>query len=270
MRKGVTGLQNLRLLKWAAELGVDVSWNLLYGFPGEDPAEYARMAELVPRITHLQPPFSGCRRVRIDRFSPLFFDRERFGLNKLRPFPAYEAVFGLPPDRLAKLAYFFEAEGTDGAETAHAAYQDLSDAVDGWIGSLGDSSFSSLRRGDRLLLFDRRPGWGPHERVLEGLEKDVLAACEEGATALSLSQATGAPEREFGRVLRALERDRLVVAIDEQYLSLAVAMDRWVPPGTPEALLGAACHAIHRARMLALRRPDIHVPREPSPANSRA
>ena len=39
MRKGVTGLQNLRLLKWCAEIGIKPSWNLLYGFPGEPPEE---------------------------------------------------------------------------------------------------------------------------------------------------------------------------------------------------------------------------------------
>src|SRR5262249_29657454 len=31
MRKGVTAWQNVRLLKWCAELGIDVLWNLLYG-----------------------------------------------------------------------------------------------------------------------------------------------------------------------------------------------------------------------------------------------
>ena len=35
MRKGVTALQNLRLLKWCAEIGITPAWNLLYGFPGE-------------------------------------------------------------------------------------------------------------------------------------------------------------------------------------------------------------------------------------------
>ena len=102
MRKGVTGFQNLRLLKWAAELGVDVAWNLLYDFPGEDKGEYTQMAALVPLISHLQPPHAGCRRVRIDRFSPLFSDKDRFGHKSLSPYPAYETVFGLPPERLSR------------------------------------------------------------------------------------------------------------------------------------------------------------------------
>ena len=37
MKKGVTELQNVRLLKWCAELGIVPNWALMYGFPGEDP-----------------------------------------------------------------------------------------------------------------------------------------------------------------------------------------------------------------------------------------
>ncbi len=35
MKKGVTGIQNIQLLKWCREYGIEVAWNLLYGFPGE-------------------------------------------------------------------------------------------------------------------------------------------------------------------------------------------------------------------------------------------
>ena len=56
MRKGVSGLQNIQLLKWCKELGVKPKWNLLFGFPGEPADEYARMAELAPLLSHLPPP----------------------------------------------------------------------------------------------------------------------------------------------------------------------------------------------------------------------
>ena len=35
MEKGVTALQNIRLLKWCAEFGILHVWNVIYGFPGE-------------------------------------------------------------------------------------------------------------------------------------------------------------------------------------------------------------------------------------------
>ena len=67
MKKGVTGLQNVRVLKWCAADGIEVAWNLLYGFPGELPEEYDAMADLVPSLVHLPPPALGP--IVIDRFS---------------------------------------------------------------------------------------------------------------------------------------------------------------------------------------------------------
>jgi hypothetical protein len=75
MRKGCTGLQNIQLLRWCEELGITVFWNLLCSFPGESPVEYARMAELIPLLAHLQKP-SYCGRIHVDRFSPLFTNAE--------------------------------------------------------------------------------------------------------------------------------------------------------------------------------------------------
>ena len=257
MRKGVTGIQNLRLLKWAAELGVDLSWNILYGFPGEDPAEYARMASLVPLISHLQPPVAGCRRVRVDRFSPLFFDRDPLGVGPLRPVPAYEAVYGLPPDRLSRLAYFFEPETASPPEMLSREHQNLTKAVDSWIDGLGESSFSSLRRKVKLLLFDRRPGLDVSDRVLRGLEKAVYVACEEGATFRSLLEITGVAESEIKSIINDFLYEHIIVNLDDYYLALAVRMDRWVRAEIPEPLLGPVCHAIWRARMSELKRPGF-------------
>ena len=40
MKKGVSGLQNIQLLKWCKEIGVEPLWNFLLGFPGESPDDY--------------------------------------------------------------------------------------------------------------------------------------------------------------------------------------------------------------------------------------
>ena len=122
MRKGTTGLQGVELLKWARELGIEVVWNYLWGLPGEDPAEYQRVAGLIPLITHLQPP-NSVGTVRVDRFSPLFEDPDRFGISGLRPYPAYGYVYDLPPESLSRLAYFFtfDAVGSAGRGPLHRA-----------------------------------------------------------------------------------------------------------------------------------------------------
>jgi len=116
MGKGTTRLQNVQLLKWCAELGVTVRWNLLYGFPGEDPREYDETAELLPSLFHLQPPM-GSTVVRLDRFSPYWKAPELHGLVGVRHTWSYDYVFcGLPEAQRARLAYFFEYDYADGRQ----------------------------------------------------------------------------------------------------------------------------------------------------------
>ena len=56
MRKGVTALQNIQLLKWCRQYGVTVAWNLLYGFPGETADDYAAIGKVMESLWHLPPP----------------------------------------------------------------------------------------------------------------------------------------------------------------------------------------------------------------------
>ncbi|MEY9362834.1 hypothetical protein ABH994_005555 [Bradyrhizobium yuanmingense] len=87
MRKGVTALHNIRLLKWCAEIGVDPQWNLLFGLPGEPPEEYERMADLIPSLVHLKPP-ALCP-IQIQRFSPYYQRSADFGIEIVGPVPYY-------------------------------------------------------------------------------------------------------------------------------------------------------------------------------------
>lgn len=115
MAKGTTRLQNLQLLKWCDEYAVDVTWNFLFGFPGEHPDEYRAMQELLPSLWHLPAPKGGGR-IRLDRFSPYWRDPGSFGMGEVRPAAAYAFAFpGLSPADLRRLAYYFDFtyEGED-------------------------------------------------------------------------------------------------------------------------------------------------------------
>jgi ribosomal peptide maturation radical SAM protein 1 len=114
MRKGVTALQNVRLLKWCAEYGIHVFWNVIYGFPGEPPEEYARLADLVPSLTHLVP-FSLCP-LAIHRFSPYHDRPAEFGLELGGPLPWYRLVYPADERTLADLAYICDYHHADGRD----------------------------------------------------------------------------------------------------------------------------------------------------------
>jgi coproporphyrinogen III oxidase-like Fe-S oxidoreductase len=58
MRKGVTAIKNVRLIKWAFYYGIGIAWNLLLGFPGETQEDYERQLDLIfaaaiGRVSHL-------------------------------------------------------------------------------------------------------------------------------------------------------------------------------------------------------------------------
>lgn len=131
MGKGVTAMQNIQLLRWCAELGVRPSWNILYGFPGEDPAEFEQMAQLLPRLFHLSPPCVVLP-FRMDRFSPYFNEAARHGLTNVRPYWSYRFAYpGLSEADLGEIAYFFEFDYAGGRDPRGEA-EPLVQSCAGW------------------------------------------------------------------------------------------------------------------------------------------
>jgi ribosomal peptide maturation radical SAM protein 1 len=105
MRKGVSGHQNIMLLRSCAGVGIWVIWNMLYAFPGELTEDYEAMIPLMPRLSHLQPP-TGAHQIVIDRFSPNFNESEAMGIGPIEPLRSYHALY--PPEAaVTDIAYHF-------------------------------------------------------------------------------------------------------------------------------------------------------------------
>jgi ribosomal peptide maturation radical SAM protein 1 len=96
MRKGTTRLRNLQTLKWCTELGIDVSWNYLHGFPGESDDDYADLPDLFSLISHLPPP-EHVGPARADRFSPFYESPDEFGIVELTHETAYDHLYASLP-----------------------------------------------------------------------------------------------------------------------------------------------------------------------------
>jgi ribosomal peptide maturation radical SAM protein 1 len=107
MDKGVSAAQNIALLRWCRELGLHAHWNLIFGFPGEDPEDFPRMHEIMRKLTHLNAP-EACAPIRMDRFSPNFERWQEKGFLEVRPLPSYAHIYPLGEDGLRDLAYYFE------------------------------------------------------------------------------------------------------------------------------------------------------------------
>lgn len=157
MGKGTTMMQNAQLLKWCKELGINVYWNVLFGFSGEDPEEYERMADLFEVVSHLEPPRS-CAQMRLDRFGPYWSAPERYGISNMRHFWSYDLVFsGLPEEERERLAYFFEHEYEDGSDPWTVA-RPVIEATAAWRRAAGARATLELRMTNAgPTVFDTRP-----------------------------------------------------------------------------------------------------------------
>jgi ribosomal peptide maturation radical SAM protein 1 len=238
MRKGCNGLQNIQLLRWCEELGITVFWNLLYGFPGESPAEYTRMAELIPQLTHLQRP-GYCGRIHVDRFSPLFTNRQ-LGIPEPRPASAYSYLYPLDPKQLGNLAYFFEPDYPESRDPA-AYVGGLAQEVDRWPewNSEKRPRLDLFQMDSIFLITDTRQCALKPSSILTGVGAKLYLACDT-------AQTPGSAARKIGNVVSPADaqdlmitfRDaRLMAEMDGHFLSLAVWRNRSARDPAPKQKL---------------------------------
>lgn len=228
MKKGVTAIQNIQLLKSCREQGVEAAWNLLFGFPGETEEDYAQMAELLPALYHLRPPGSVAP-IRMDRFSPNFNDAEGLGLTQVQPFAMYHYLYPLPPEGVANLAYFFEYKYEDG-RNPHSLAVKLEGPLKAWKTNKGGDLVKKYGQEPELMVIDTRP---EHEHKLypfQGIQRELYEYCDEIRGRNKILQfaarRTGSSVDEIApsvdRFLSQMLDLQLMVREGNQYLSLAV------------------------------------------------
>jgi hypothetical protein len=219
--------QNIRLLKWCAQYGVRLSWNIIYGIPGEPPEEYARMADLIPSLTQLQAPTLS--RLILARFSPYHERPHEWGLEVEGPRRYHRFIYPVDDATLMDLAYDFDYRYTDGRDPKVYAGP-LCRAVERWQ-ERAEAGYRSLRyrRGPNFLVIrDRRPSLEAADYTLEGLEAKTYLACEDGATAaeacatLGPAGAVDVDVEEVREFLDELVAMRLAYEEDGRYLALAL------------------------------------------------
>ena len=225
MRKGVKGIQNLQLLKWCMEYAVEVDWNLLWGFPGEAPAEYQKMARLIPFICHLQPPSRGTC-IRLDRFSPNFTSSAELGFSNVRPYEACSDVYeGARPEAVFNLSYFFRADGV-GDDRVKEYTRELSDALDEWRASRVQNGLTYLEVGDRVVIVDSRSMLrGRTTYALDALRSRVFLSCDAARSFSGICREfPDASPAQLAEILEEFREQGTMWFDGRQYLSLAVSL----------------------------------------------
>jgi ribosomal peptide maturation radical SAM protein 1 len=220
MKKGVSGLQNIQLLKWCKEIGVHPIWNFLIGFPRESPDDYFEMAALSARVCHLPQP-SGVSMIRLDRFSPNFNEAGQLGFTKLRPLPFYEFLYDLPEAVRHNLAYYFAYDYKVPQDVARYA-DPLVRSVHAWKTTWKNAELVSVDLDDRLFIFDSRPRSKAKVAVLTGEDRELYLTCDAITDSSALDAASAAR-------LAALAANGHMEREGARYLSLAVPIGEYQP-----------------------------------------
>jgi ribosomal peptide maturation radical SAM protein 1 len=233
MRKGVTTIQNIQLLKWCYEFGIDPSWNILYGFPGEIPDDYAEFPRVCNLLSHLRAP-SGVTPVTFERFSPYHFEREKYGLT-IRPLPYYRFIFPESRVDMHKIAYYFsgEWEGCHGNpfDYVHLVRQTAQEWQRYWKNK---EVFCYYERGPGFIsIYDNRPltsGNTPVARktTLNQLQSQAYLFCDENRSFKAIHEMLSTQVRkdlqpeQTRTMLDQLVGAGLVFQEEDRYIALAV------------------------------------------------
>ncbi|MDG4765939.1 RiPP maturation radical SAM C-methyltransferase [Solwaraspora sp. WMMD406] len=184
MDKGVSGIHNVRTLRDCESASLTVSWNWLYGFPGERLADYEAVLRQLPRLAHLQPP-AGASRILLERFSP-YFENPALGFPQRRPARLYQHVYDLPEAAVQDMVYLFD---TDPAGLSDQDAEPLNELLKRWADSYPASALELVTglTADEIVIEDRRVGWPQREhRITDPLLRRAYAELQPGRTVSAL------------------------------------------------------------------------------------
>ncbi len=223
MDKGTSALTNVQLLKWCRELGIHVTWLVLFAFPGDRVEWYQDMLKWVPRLIHLQPP-QAVIQVGFHRFSPYFEQAEKYGVCPV-PEPGYAYAYPFGVEELAQLAYFFTDPGQ--APQAERLVDLLSEPLLDWKRRFWERRpiLSMSDDGEEVCILDTRQGGFPRRSSHRGLARQILLSCDGVSSREQLLRTLDVSSEEFDSALEELDKLGLVLCQGRQVLSLPVQGD---------------------------------------------
>lgn len=234
MRKGHTALDAIQVLKWGLEYGIIITWNLIYGFPGEKAEHYEHMADLMKSLSHLNPPFqlgplALCR-------SSVYFDQPNdYGITLRDPAPMDDPLYHLA-HLLGK-----KEQAVSLAGTLKGTYEKIQDHIiencrtvlTQWKQNR-NANYGRLwyRRGQGFLdIYDYRTGISQEVFTLGETEGKIYLACDSPKTfhdiwtELPESDRETLSQEEVKSFLDQLVENRLIYEENGLYISLAVSYE---------------------------------------------
>lgn len=227
MDKGVRPMQNILCLKWSLYYGIEVSWNILTGFPGETDDDYRRQIDLLKRLIHFQPPVA-VGNLWLERFSPYFTRPEEYGIKITSPGKAYAHVYDSAKIDLMKIAYDFEFETSNQVNPSLSL--ELRQLAAEWKQRHQSDHIPYLlftKSLEFVTVYDTRPAHQPIKTRYDGAHARIIIFCNESPKSLEQihSHVVGNgdhSEKAMEQAIQELENNGILYEERGKYLTLAL------------------------------------------------
>lgn len=233
MNKGNRAIRHIEFLKSAQQCKMKLSWNLLFGFPGEDEKWLEETLNLIPSLTHLPPP-NGAMHIIYQKYSHYYENSASYGLNLIR-LPAYDHIYGFNEALAAGTAYNFYPENQEGLNAYFALknkggiYKLLTEAVSDWrvrYYTEGDC-LQMICTAGQLEIMDLRACAKHSYYEFSGEEKELYLFCDspkKERDIIAHMETTGQDKKRTKQMLKMMLDNLLIAAFGDEYLSLAVSI----------------------------------------------
>ncbi|MCR5356368.1 MAG: RiPP maturation radical SAM C-methyltransferase [Lachnospiraceae bacterium] len=231
--KGVTGIQNIALLKYAAKYDMIILWNILTGTVGETTEDYRIHRELIPLIEHLQPP-KNCSDIIYMRNSVYCNEQDKYGL-KLKPDPVFKFVSPDDEEYVKQIAFHYIDENRKDDPFIVLDKIGLNRAVDQWRKKWGNGShlvrLDSFDEDGVLYFTDTRSISTQRNGSLSGILRDVFLAATHPVSVQQILTSFKREKKQYaaGQVQEALNNlcgQKLMVFLSGKYLALTVEITK--------------------------------------------
>ena len=245
MDKGVSALENVRLLRNARSRRINIIWNFLSAIPGETRQDYAAMMALIPLIEHLQAPVRYGP-IHVSRYSPYQQQPDAYGISNLHALPVYVELFG---DQADQVCSNYDAEYTTEAMSDTDLNNRFEAVVQRWV-----DAWENAGEPPCLDLHELEDGWAlirdtrevstARWQLLDRPMFDALKAVRNSVRADRLHP-------DHLKAVQHLVERRLVVDYEGRYMSLVTE------PAIGEQLLLERRQRLLRSRRNTARRHSV-------------
>jgi magnesium-protoporphyrin IX monomethyl ester (oxidative) cyclase len=234
MNKNNSAIDNIALLKYAAQVDMIVSWNLLAAIPGERPEFYDELTALLPLLFHLSPPQPTDVLFQRDAF--YWRHAEELHLD-LKPIDIYDLIYPGMAEFVEDFADSFEAVNHDElfASTITGRTR-LGVLINEWQthgNSVKQPSLTMVNCGkDGAVIIDARPCAARDTYKLTEQESLVYCLLWEPLTFSELQgllflKGWEGRDSNLQDILDGFIAAKIAVSMKDMYLGLAVDRSVW-------------------------------------------